>query len=473
MLTYSFSDIGTDCYYEYLYKCIKNDIINKILLPNNKLPSKRAFAKNLNISTITIENAYAQLMAEGYIYSIPKKGYYVAEISASISSKQKKKIASKENTPEKKLFFADFVSNQPNPDTFPFSIWAKLMREVMTEKQQALLTPPPSGGIMELRTAIAKHLYEFRGMHISPKQIVIGAGTEYLYGLLIQLLGYDKVYAVEDPGYQKIAQVYKSSQVACVHIPLDQHGVSVEALEDSMADIVHLSPNHHFPTGIVTPISRRYELLGWASKSESRYIIEDDYDSEFRMMGKPIPSLQGIDVSEKVIYMNTFTKSLSPTIRISYMVLPAHLIQRYYNKLSFYSCTVSNFEQYTLAKFIEEGFFEKHINRMRNYYREQRNTLLNCIKTSPLSSMVKIAEEDAGLHFLMYLYSTLTEAEIMERMEQADINITFLSKYYHETPALSYSKCPNESEHVLIMNYSGLPRENMEEMINRFSNCLI
>ncbi len=469
MLTYSFDNIGTNSYYEHLYICIKNDILDKNLLPNVKLPSKRTFAAHLKISTITIEYAYAQLMAEGYIYSIPKKGYYVAEISAFPSIKTTNHITSTEvNVAKPKSYYGDFVSNQSIPHMFPFSTWAKLMRQVMTNQQRALLTPPPSGGIMQLRIAIANHLYEFRGMHISPDQIIVGAGTEYLYGLLIQLLGASNIYAVEDPGYQKIAQVYKSNTVTCVHIPMDKYGISIEALETSNADIIHISPTHHFPTGIITPISRRNELLEWASQSTTRYIIEDDYDSEFRLMGKPIPSLQSIDISEKVIYMNTFTKSLSPTIRISYMVLPPHLVQRFYKKLSFYSCTVSNFEQYTLAKFIEEGYFEKHINRMRNYYRDHRNVLLDCIKSSPLTTHVKIMEEDSGLHFLMHLKSTLTEDDLLKRFENEGIKITFLSKYYFNKPALSN----NKKDHILIMNYSGLPRENMQEIINRLSNCL-
>ena len=472
MLTYSFNNIGTNSYYEHLYICIKNDILDKKLLPNSKLPSKRTFAVHLKISTITIENAYAQLMAEGYIYSIPKKGYYVAEIS-TFSSNIKGNVSSNEVyneviVTEQKSYFGDFVSNQSIPHMFPFSTWAKLMRQIMANQQQALLTPPPSGGIMELRVAIAKHLFEFRGMNISPDQIIVGAGTEYLYGLLIQLLGSQNIYAVEDPGYQKIVQIYKSNEVACVHIPMDKCGISMKALYNSQADIIHISPTHHFPTGIITPISRRNELLEWASQSTSHYIIEDDYDSEFRLMGKPIPSLQSIDISEKVIYMNTFTKTLSPTFRISYMVLPPHLVKRFHNKLSFYACTVSNFEQYTLASFINEGYFEKHINRMRNYYRDLRNELLNCIKTSPLSALVKIAEEDSGLHFLMYLKSTLTEEELLRRFENASIRITFLSKYFFNKHKLS----KNKSEHILIMNYSGIPSENMQEIINRFINCL-
>ena len=252
--------------------------------------------------------------------------------------------------------------------------------------------------MFELRCAIAEHLREFRGIDADPNCIVVGAGTEYLYGLLIQLLGFDKVYALEDPGYRKIAQVYESYGVQYRFTPMDKEGIDPKALEKSGADILHISPSHHFPTGIVTPIARRYTLLDWAARSENRYIIEDDYDSEFRLTGKPIPALQSIDSADRVIYMNTFSKSLASTIRISYMVLPTALAEAFYKNLGFYACTVSNLEQYTLAKFISEGYFEKHINRMRIRYKQKRPHL----KRDEALRFVKVAKidaEDAGLHF--------------------------------------------------------------------------
>lgn len=470
MLTYSFADLGSDSLYEHLYKCIKNDILNGVLTIGEKLPSKRNFAKNLNISTITVENAYAQLMAEGYIYSLPKKGYFVADISTSVLENTTNTFFPATDAPvtevpvTQKPYFADFVSNSITADNFPFSIWAKIIREVISEECDALMTNPPAGGIPELRNAIAQYLFQFRGMKVDPAQIIIGAGTEYLYGLLIQLLGNNNTFGVEDPGYRKIAQIYNSHRANCKHIPLDNYGVELGALEESGADIIHISPSHHYPTGIVTPISRRYELLGWASKSSSRYIIEDDYDCEFRLQGKPIPSLQSIDVMEKVIYINTFSKSLASTIRISYMVLPHHLLERFYRQLGFYSCTVSNFEQYTLAHFISQGYFEKHINRTRNFYKTQRDTLLNCIKNSPLASRSTIMEEDAGLHFLLKLDTKLSDEDLIEKAKQAGLHIACLSKYYYNPQ--------KNMEHTLVMNYSGLEPEKIPEAVHRLCACL-
>ena len=382
MLTYSFENRNGISLYEYLYNCIKEDILSFRLAPDEKLPSKRALAKNLNISTITVESAYGQLTAEGYIYSVPKSGFYVSHIASSKAVREAEaEAASGSPTEKSEEFFADFVRNNAASDNFPFVTWTKLMRETMSDEQKKLMVSSPSQGIYELRKEIAEYLYQFRGMDVSPDRIVVGAGTEYLYSLIIQLLGRNKIYAVEDPGYSKITRVYSMNNVKCVHIPLDKNGVDINVLEKSGAQVLHISPTHHFPTGIVTPVSRRYELLSWASKSEGRYIIEDDYDSEFRFQGKPIPSLQSIDVSRKTIYINTFSKSLTSTIRISYMVLPEELMLRYNRQLSFYSCTVSNFEQYTLAAFLEKGYFEKHINRMRNYYRARRDRLMCEIKS--------------------------------------------------------------------------------------------
>ena len=466
MLTYSFTDIGNDSLYEYLYKCIKNDILNGTLTPGTKLPSKRSFAENLGISTITIETAYSQLIAEGYIYSLPKKGYFITDIK--LDKETLKPIQKTEDfslSPDSPEYFADFTSNQTEAENFPFSVWAKLLRETIRDNSTDLLKNSPSGGILNLREAISEHLYDFRGVKVSPDQIIVGAGTEYLYGLLIQLLGFNKKYCVENPGYKKISQIYSSNNVECDFVNMDKNGVIINDLESTKADVIHISPSHHFPSGIVMPISRRYELLGWASKSDSRYIIEDDYDSEFRLSGQPIPTLQSIDVMEKVIYINTFTKSLASTVRISYMVLPKHLVKEFYNRLSFYSCTVSNFEQYTLSRFIKEGYFEKHINRMRNFYHNRRDNLLGVIKNSPLSSYVNISEEDAGLHFLMYINTKLSDDLFLQRVNNKGIKLSSLSGYY-KIP-------PKSTEHLFIINYSSIKTECMEEAVKRLYECLL
>ena len=430
-----------------------------------KLPSKRTFAKNLGISVITVENAYEQLIAEGYIYSIPKKGFYVTDLKKEVETE--KKTVTKEMVPitgGESGYFADFTSNQTQSELFPFTVWTRMIREVLGENQIQLMTNPPCGGIYPLREAIAKYLKEFRGMTVLPEQIIIGAGTEYLYGLLIQLLGTDKIYAVENPGYRKIAKIYRSWKVACEYIDMDEEGVQIGELQRKRVDILHISPSHHYPTGIVMPVSRRYELLGWAAKSNSHYIIEDDYDSELRLGGQPIPTMQSIDVSDRVIYMNTFTKTLASTVRISYMILPPPLLEQFYERLSFYSCSVSNFEQYTLGKFIEEGFFEKHINRLRNHYHKKRDILLGAIRESRLGDLVHISGEEAGVHFLMEIQTEKEEEEFLTCAQTQGIRLSPLSAHYHNRET--------ERKNVYVMNYSSVQMEDTQEIVRRLERCV-
>lgn len=465
MITYDLMDTGSDSLYEYLYKRIKNDILQGTLTSGEKLPSKRIFASNLGVSVITVENAYAQLIAEGYIYSVPKKGFYVADVGRF--TQEQKGEPMKETLPlteEDGACFADFSSNQTSSDLFPFTTWSKVIRELLNDSRIQLMTNSPCGGILTLRENIAKYLRDFRGMEVSPGQIIIGAGTEYLYGLLIQLLGNGQVYAVENPGYRKLEQIYRSHHVPCEWISMDESGIKIPELEEKKADIVHITPSHHYPTGIVMPISRRYELLGWASGKEGRYIIEDDYDSELRLSGQPIPTLQSIDRSEKIIYMNTFTKTLCSTVRISYMVLPQRLMERFYEKLSFYSCTVSNFEQYTLAKFMEEGKFEAHINRLRNHYCKKRDCLVETFKRSRLAGRISISGEEAGLHFLLAVRTSLSEAEVLERAKDKGIRLVPLSGYYYGE---------NSPGNVYVMNYSSIDIGKADEIADRIYQSIM
>ena len=472
MLTYSLDGRNGESLYSYLYKCIRNDILTGVLKPGSRLPSKRSFADHLGVSVVTIENAYSQLQSEGFLYSVPKRGFYVSYIQTT-----RPKLNSDQNQcsqsfysppsytpPTESNIRINLFSNRIAAENFPFSIWAKLMRETLSQNQNALMEPSPSAGIPELRQAIAKHLYDFRSMEVKADQIIIGAGTEYLYSLLIQLLGYDKTYAVEFPGYQKLTHIYECHKTTCVNIPIDEAGIIISRLNAAKADVVHLSPSHHYPTGIVTPISRRYELLAWANQAPMRYIIEDDYDSEFRLSGKPIPTLQGIDSSECVIYMNTFTKTLSPTIRISYMVLPDHLLKKFNNNMGFYSCTVSNFEQYTLAKFVDQGHFERHINRMRTHYRQIRDRFIAAIKESPLRNRVQISNADSGLHFLLKVKTSISDEALLHRAEAHGLGILCLSQFNHKDLV-----CP---QNILIISYAGLNSEEIPMAVQLLTECL-
>ncbi len=450
MLTYELKKSPGVPLYEALYRCIRQDILTGTLKAGEKLPSKRALSQNLEVSKITVEGAYNQLLAEGYISAREKVGYFVE----TIPSIPHRVVDNLSQLPEKPREPAlDLTAN--GPEKFPFSVWSKLQREVMLDYGENLLLSMPNQGIWELRTAISEHLAGFRCISVSPRNIIIGAGTDFLYNLLIQLLGRDRIYAIEDPGYGKIHKIYVAGGVVCHGAAMDEQGVRPDSLGN--AGVLHISPSHHFPTGLVTPVNRRLELLNWAV-SHDGYIIEDDYDSEFRFDTRPKPTMQSLDWAGRVIYMNTFSRTLAPSIRISYMVLPDALLQKFQQELGFYSCTVSSFEQYTLARFLSRGYFEKHINRMRKYYKNRRNRVISILNTCPLASKLTIREEDAGLHFLLHVDTDLSDRELTDIWAGAGIRVRTLSSYYQ-------GPVPEKDKRHLVINYSGLNEADLEQAL--------
>ena len=458
MLTYTFEKSSGVSLYEQLYRHIKEDILSGRLTAGEKLPSKRMLAGHLEVSVITVKNAYEQLVAEGYIYSVEKSGYFVSRIERPTQHGTTYSLPRPQAEP---AYMLDLVTNSISAADFPFTVWSKMMRQTILEQDKDLLQPTPFNGAPELRRAIAENLRQFRGMTVDPEQIVIGAGTEFLYYLLIQLLGRERTYAVEDPGYSKIGRIYESNRVALQRIVLDEAGLSAAALYQSGADVVHISPSHHYPTGIVMPIARRQELLRWAGEKEDRYILEDDYDSEFRFVGRPIPTMFSTDRHQRVIYMNTFSKTIAPSIRISYMILPPHLMARYRERLSFYACTVSGFEQYTLAAFMSQGRYEQHINRMRTRYRQKRDAVIEVIRTGPLAGKVEIMEQDSGLHFLMRLDTELTDEALRLAAARRGVRLALLSDYYADPTAAP--------QHVVVVNYSGIEPDNLRRGLARLA----
>ena len=442
MLTYQLKKQPGLPLYEALYRCIREDIRTGRLRPGEQLPSKRSLCANLKVSKITVENAYNQLLAEGYISSREKVGYFVEAVQQLPPQTPK---APQTPPPEGKLLD---LSGNGSP-RFPFTVWSRLQRQVLLDYGQKLLLPLPNQGIGELRQAIAWHLGAFRGLEVNPEDIFVGAGTDFLYNLLVQLLGRDKCYGVEEPGYSKIYDIYRCAGARCTLLSMDKSGV----LPDAATQVLHISPAHHFPTGLVTPLSRRRELLRWASAEDGRYIIEDDYDSEFRFAGRPLPTLKAMDTAGRVIYMNSFTKSLAPSIRISYMILPSALMAALQTRLGFYAGTVPSFEQYTLARFIREGYFEKHINRMRKFYKARRDTLLELV--NQCSRRLQVLEEGAGLHFLLRVDTPLTDPELVAACAQKGLKVRCLSQYYRESP-------PENCRGYLVINYSGLGDADIE-----------
>ncbi len=454
MLTYNMDNRQELPLYDYLYRCIKNDILSGRIGIGEKLPSKRSLAKHLNISVITVENAYAQLLLEGYITSCEKKGYFVNDTGCAPQASCL--IRPKAEEEFEYAYFADLKSNRIRRNRFPFSTWAKLLRDTLSERPEQLLKTVPYNGVYELRLALAEFLHEFRGMQVLPSQIVICSGTDSMYGRLFCLLD-DATWAVENIGSQKITGLYDMYHAKWKSVPRDEYGVDMNSLHESGCNVVHVSPAQHFPIGTVMPVKRRTELLEWADR-KGYYIIEDDYDSEFWYQGKPAPTLYSLDGNGRVIYFNTFSKTLIPSLRISYMVLPYELAQRYEEGLSFYSGTVPSMEQYALARFISEGYFERHINHMRNYFKSQRGSLFEAVKESPLGGISHIYENSSGTYFLLELDTKLADKELVTRIREKDINVACTSEYMAQ---------PHGDTHTLVINYCGVYAERIKETIQR------
>lgn len=433
--------------YMQLYSYIKGEIENGSIKKGERLPSKKSLSAHLKISTVTVETAYSQLMAEGYISSKPGSGYYAEgfEEEETVENILKNESFCSENEP----ILYDFRTNRIDTSDFPFSAWAKLSREVLSERSEGLLNACHPQGIMQLRTAIADYLRDFRGMNVSPEQIVIGAGTEYLTGLIIQLLGRDNAYGVENPGYGKVYEIFSANTSRVFPVPMDEKGASAEYIAGFGINVIHVTPSHHFPLGIVMPVSRRQELLKWAYSKDDRYIIEDDYDSEFRYIGRPIPALQSMDKNNRVIYINTFTKTIAPSMRISYMVLPMSLLSKFRSKLGFYSCTVPVFEQLTLARFMEKGHFERHINRMKKIYRSRRDILVKKISEGRLGEIVSISGCDAGMHMLLTVSNGMKQNELVSSAAKNGAKVYSLSEYY----SFPVADIP---ENTVVAGFSGL-----------------
>ncbi len=440
--------------YVELYEQFKTMIHDGKYSEHQKLPSKRKLAASLKISPLTVDAAYQQLIAEGYVYSIEKSGYYVGKRVELLKKKTETitKLEVEEKEPIVKYQY-ELKTNVVDTTLFPNATWAKLAREVLSENHHEMLNDLDPQGLYRLRREIARYLELYRGMRVHESQIIIGSGSTSLIGMLVELLGRQKKYAIEDPGYAKIYHLFQGNDVDLSLISLDDSGLSVDVLKQKKVDVVHITPSHQFPMGIVMPIQRRNELLNWVSETSNRYIIEDDYDSEFRYQGKPIPALQGLDIHDRVIYMNTFTKTLAPSFRMSYMVLPKHLLSPYLEMSSYHGCTVPNFEQFILYKFMHDGYFERHINRMRNHYREKIDQVIHLLSSCP---HVSIVGYEAGLHFLIKLPSYMNETKIVSEMKSQGIFVSGLSSYYQQMS--HYQVSP-----ALVIGYSGISSKDLIE----------
>lgn len=352
-------DKGTHPAYLQLYRQLRDDIIKGVYPFAGKLPSKRLLADELGISTVTVEHAYALLCDEGYAESRERSGYFICFRHADGFAA---------SAPETRARISHISPSYPG---FSVSILSRTMRRVLTENQDILLEKSPNAGLIELREAIRQYLARNRGIDVEIEQIIIGSGAEYLYRLIVDLLGRDKIYAIESPSYDKIEQIYHSAGAGCELLPLSADGIDSEALNATHADVLHTTPFRSFPSGVSASASKRHEYIRWADRGD-RLIIESDYGSEFSIGSKPMETLFVISDRDNVIYLNTFSKTISPSLRVGYMVLPKALAQQFEEQLGFYSCTVPTFEQLVLAELIRNGDFERHINRVRRNKRKEQ-----------------------------------------------------------------------------------------------------
>ena len=451
--------------YEQLYLKIRGLITEGELTEGEKLPSERGLSANLQISRSTVALAYEQLYAEGYVEVRPQSGYYVNKIDR-INSEKKEEFTDIKNESDNSEteYEYDFSPFSLCKESFPYRMWDRLYRQCMRDKGEELFNLGEKQGDKELRVAIAKYLFGYRGLIVKPENMIIGAGTGYLLQLLEHLIDKKSIIAMENPTYMQAYRIFSSLNRKVLPIDLDENGLEVNELNRTRAKVVYLTPSHQFPTGVVMPIKRRKEILGWASEDEGRYIIEDDHDSEFRYKGLPIPPLKAIDTGNKVVYLGTFSRTIAPAIRIGFMVLPDGLLKVYRKKLAFLACTVPRIDQAVLTEFILGGHYERHINKTRKIYKSRHDRLITSLKV--FGDKVKIMGGNAGMHLMVKFKLEMTEEEVVSRAEKSGIKLVGLSK--HRT-----GENPEGGEACILIGYGNISEDRIEEGIKILAKNLI
>lgn len=440
--------------YEQIYRYICREIKDGRMRAGEKLPSSRALSLCLQVSRSTVDLAYSQLLSEGYIRSVPCRGYFICEIEA-LYDLPMEKAASRARCLKEENYQYDFALNGIGEEGFPFSTWNRLMKEALLDTEQRMFRQGEPAGERGLREALSDYLRHARGVDCSPEQIIVGAGNDYLLMLLSVVLG-RRAVAMENPTYPSAWRCFESLGYDVRTVGMDQAGMSVDELENTRADVAYVMPSHQFPTGVIMPVSRRMQLLGWAARGEGRYIIEDDYDSEFRYKGKPIPALQGSDGGGRVIYLGTFSKSIAPSIRISYMALPYRLLDRYAQRGACFATTVSRVDQRVMERFLREGYFERHLNRMRGIYKNKHDTLVNSLKRNHIPC--SIYGGHAGVHLMLRPDGGMCEEEARRRAARQGIKVYGLSEFVRPGHK---SMCGP----ALLLGYAAMSCEDIERAV--------
>ena len=462
--------------YEQIYRYIKHEIQTGGIKSGDKLPSTRALCRYLDVSRSTVELAYEQLISEGYVESEACRGFFAADVEGLYQLERPSPVHPEIDGQKKNSYPYDFTPNGVDLNSLPYNAWRKLSKESLLDDQAELFRLGSPQGEYGLRSAICSYLHQARGVNCGPEQLIIGAGNDYLLMLLATVIGQDHKVAFENPTYRQAYRLFENLSFRICTVDMDEKGMNAQKLEESGADIAFVMPSHQYPLGIVMPIRRRMELLRWAGKQEGRYIIEDDYDSEFRYKGKPVPALQGYDSREKVIYIGTFSKAIAPAIRMSYLVLPRPLLKRYQEKSGFLNSTVSKVDQLILKKFIEEGYFERHLNKTRALYKSRHDTLLSCLKSRlcrtggdmrqgirPRNAcknegpLFRISGEHAGVHLLLHVLNGMTEEELIGRAEKRGVRVYGLSEYDVEPRP--------DAPATILLGYANMSEEKIVEAV--------
>ena len=481
-LTIQLQNHSEKCLYEQIYEHIRQEIREGKLLAGERLPSTRSLAEYLQVSRSTVDMAYGQLLSEGYLEARPYKGYFVCNMeelfrleTCRLKEKQdpvtvsyKGDISSSDTENGNRDYVYDFSPNGIDMGAFPFSVWKKITKNVLSDGSNELYALGKPQGDYELRLTISRYLHASRGVNCMPEQIVVGAGNDYLLLLLEKILGRDAKIAMENPTYLRAYRIFRSCGYEIVPVSMDESGMKVSDLDEKRATVAYIMPSHQHPTGLVMPIGRRAELLSWADQKDDRYLIEDDYDSEFRYWGKPIPALQSLDKKGKVIYIGTFSKAIAPAIRVSYMVLPQGLLERYGEACSFLASTVSRIDQRILNEFIRDGYFERHLNKMRKRYRIRHELMVKCLE--PFAEHFRLSGENAGLHLLLTATDGREEKMLIRLAAEEQVKVYGLSDSFFGLDAEEENQFIKRPGTVLL-GFGGLTEEQIREGTRRLKKA--
>lgn len=490
MISLEFDNNSTKSLYVQLYEYLKNEISSGRISAGERLPSLRKLAKDLGVSVTTVKLAYDQLLVEGYLESRPQSGFFAAA-GAGFSKDENSKHS--EVAEASATYSAGNRSLQDNtaqaqsgydPASFDFVKWKKCMAAVLNETPERLLSEADRQGEPELRSEIASYLYKSRGVVCEPDQVVISAGTQQLVNHLARLLKLMDIGLVctEDPGYLPVRESFRDWGFSINTIPVRDDGIEIEKLPVNIRTAVYVSPQNQYPTGAVMPIARRHQLLEWARANDS-IVIEDDYNSELRYFGMPVPALQGMDGGARVVYIGSFTSTLFPAVRISYMVLPESMAEIFHGIKMKYDQTCSKTEQLTLALFMQRGYYQTNLRHVRKLYSRKLQETLDAIKDFGGSqSFISAENSKSGINLILRIDTHTRTITGADQSGMDEVRSELATRLVKSAAKLGLKvKDVDQLDHddriFLLFYYNQIPlediRDSVKDMIDGFRNTLM